>query len=317
MEQRNVGTSDLRVSVVGMGCNNFSRSRTATESLEHSIRVIHAAVDHGITFFDGADIYGGSPGQSEEFLGEALHDRRDQVVIATKFGHQDFAMPGADAWGPKGARRYVRSAVEASLRRLRTDHIDLLQMHTPDPETPIEETLAILTDLVGEGKVRYIGHSNFSGAMAREAADISLAEEYESFISAQNEYSLLSRDIEFDLLPAAVELGLGVFPYFPLANGLLTGKYTADGGGQGRMRTIKSAQLGDVDWDLLDRYRELCDDAGVPMLHVTFQWLLSRPSISSVIAGATQVDQVVQNAAAGEAQVPRALLVAVDELFAP
>jgi len=316
MELRNVGTSDLRVSVVGMGCNNFSRPRTATESLEQSVRVIHAAVDQGITFFDGADIYGGVPGLSEEFLGEALKGRRDDVVLATKFGHQDFAMPGSDAWGPKGGRRYVRSAVEASLVRLKTDRIDLLQMHTPDPETPIEETLGILTELVGEGKVRYIGHSNFTGDLAREAADVALAEEYESFVSAQNEYSLLARDIEHDLLPIAVELGLGVLPYFPLANGLLTGKYTADGRGEGRMRSIKAAQLAGVDWDLLERYRLICEHAGHTMLEVTFQWLLGQPTISSVIAGATQVSQVTQNAAAGAAKVPDDVLDAVDELFA-
>ena len=317
MEQRSVGTSGLKVSVVGMGCNNFSRPRTATETLEQSVRVIEAAIDQGITFFDGADIYGGAPGRSEEFLGVALRGKRDQVVLATKFGHQDFTMPGSEAWGPKGARRYVRSAVEASLARLQTDRIDLLQMHTPDPETPIEETLDVLTDLVGEGKVRFIGHSNFTGDMAREAAEIAVAEGLESFISAQNEYSLLARDIEFDLLPAAVDLGLGVFPYFPLANGLLTGKYTRDGGGEGRMRSIKSAQLAGVDWNLLERYRRLCDRAGHTMLEVTLQWLLGQPAITSVIAGATRVEQVAQNAAAGSAAVPAEVLDAVDELFAP
>lgn len=317
MQQRNVGASELRVSVVGMGCNNFSRPRTATESLEQSVRVIHAAIDQGITFFDGADIYGGTPGRSEEFLGEALAGRRDEVVLATKFGHQDFAMPGAEAWGPKGGARYVRSAVEASLTRLQTDRIDLLQMHTPDPDTPIGETLSILSDLVEEGKVRYIGHSNFTGDLAREAAEVSLEEGHESFVSAQNEYSLLARDIERDLLPAAIELGLGVFPYFPLANGLLTGKYTADGGGEGRMRSIKAAQLSGVDWTQLERYRRLCDQAGHTMLEVTFQWLLGQPGISSVIAGATQVEQVLQNAAAGAAAVPDDVLDAVDELFAP
>lgn len=317
MEQRSIGTSGLKVSVVGMGCNNFSRPGTATESLEQSVRVICSAIDLGITFFDGADIYGGVPGRSEEFLGVALRGKRDQVVLATKFGHQDFTMPGSDDWGPKGARRYIRSAVEASLSRLQTDRIDLLQMHTPDPETPIEETLDVLTDLVGEGKVRYLGHSNFTGDMAREAAEVSVTRGLESFISAQNEYSLLARDIEYDLLPTAVDLGLGVLPYFPLANGLLTGKYTRDGGGEGRMRTIKSAQLAGVDWDLLERYRRLCERAGHTMLEVTFQWLLAQPAITSVIAGATQLEQVAQNAAAGTSPVPDEVLDAVDELFGP
>lgn len=316
MQQRTIGTSDLTVSVVGMGCNNFSRPQTATEDLSHSVRLIHAAIDAGITFFDGADVYGGRPGQSEEFLGEALKDRRDDVVLATKFGHQAMQMPGTDSLGPKGAARYVRSAVEASLRRLRTDRIDLLQMHTPDPVTPIGETLMVLNDLVGEGKVRYIGHSNFTADLAREAADTAASEGVTAFVSAQNEYSLLSRGAEFSILPAVTELGLGFLPYFPLANGLLTGKYTASGAGEGRMRTFKSAQLAAVDWEVLARYRTLCEEAGHSMIDVTFRWLLARPEISSVIAGATRIEQVEANATAGGAEVPADLLDAVGVLFA-
>ncbi|SHJ12625.1 Predicted oxidoreductase [Tessaracoccus bendigoensis DSM 12906] len=317
MEIRNVGRSDLRVSVVGMGCNNFSRRGTHTETLEGSTEVIRTAIDAGITFFDGADIYGSTPGRSEEFLGAALEGVRDEVVLATKFGHQDYAMPGTEDWGPKGGARYIRRAVEASLRRLRTDRIDLLQMHTPDPETPIEETLAALTDLVGQGKVLYLGHSNFTPEQARDAAAASEQDGNESFISTQNEYSLVAREFEALMAPVADEFGLGVFPYFPLANGLLTGKYTRAGGGEGRLTRQKPALLAATDWDQLEAYQAICDDADRSMLEVTFQWLLSRPNISSVIAGATQISQVMQNTAAGRSVVSTDVLDAVDALFAP
>ena len=316
MDTRTVGTSELEVSVVGMGCNNFSRMRTDTETQEGSTDVIRAAVEAGITFFDGADIYGSEPGRSEEFLGVALKGLRDQVVLSTKFGFQDVNVAGREAWGPKGASRYIRGAVEDSLRRLHTDRIDLLQMHSPDPETPIEDTLAALTELVGEGKVRYIGHSNFTPEQAVEAAEVATRDGYESFISTQNEYSLVSREFEVTMQPVAIEYGLGVFPYFPLANGLLTGKYTREGGGEGRLRTLKPALLADTDWDQLEAYQRICDEAGHSMLDVTFQWLLAQPNISSVIAGATRPEQMAQNAQAGSAEVPRDVLVAVDDLFA-
>ena len=317
MEHRNVGSSDLRVSVVGMGTNNLSRAHTHTESLEASTEVIRAAVDAGITFFDCADIYGSAPGRSEEFLGQALAPVRDRVVLSTKFGHEDVDMPGTGDWGPKGGARYIRGAVEASLRRLRTDRIDLLQMHTPDPGTPIGQTLEALTELVGEGKVRYIGHSNFTADQAREAADVATREGYESFISTQNEYSLVARDFEATMAPVAAEYGLGVFPYFPLGNGLLTGKYTREGGGEGRLTRLKPALLEVVDWDRIEAYQEICDRAGHTMLEVTFAWLLSRPGIASVIAGATQIAQASQNAAAGRSHVSPGVVEAVDRLFAP
>ena len=317
MESRTVGTSDLVVSVVGMGCNNFSRPRTDTETQQGSTAVIRAAVDAGITFFDGADIYGSEPGRSEEFMGVALEGIRDQVVLATKFGHRGVTFPGSEGWGAKGAERYIRSAVEGSLRRLRTDRIDLLQMHTPDEATQIEETLAALTHLVEEGKVRHIGHSNFDAAQATEAAAVSQRDGLARFVSAQNEYSLIERGVESDLLPVARDLGLGVFPYFPLANGLLTGKYTRGGGGEGRLSKLKPALLEATDWDRLEAYQRICDDAGVSMLEATFQWLLAQRPVSSVIAGATTIAQVAQNAAAGSALVPAEVIASVDELFRP
>lgn len=313
MAYRQVGDSDLVVSAIGMGCNNFSRPKTATATQEGSTAVIRAAVEEGITFFDGADIYGAEPGLSETFMGVALDGIRDRVVLATKFGHAHYHAAGSADWGPKGARRYVRSAVDASLRRLRTDRIDLLQMHTPDPVTPIGETLAALTELVAEGKVRHIGHSNFSADQARQADRVARDNGYVRFISTQNEYNLLHRDIEAEILPAAVELGLGVFPFFPLANGLLTGKYTRDSG-SGRLRDIKPELLDDVDWDRLTDYRQVCRDAGFSMLQVTVGWLLSRPAMAGVIAGATTVEQVRQNAAAA-VNLPPALMAAADTLF--
>lgn len=317
MEQRSIGSSDLVISTVGLGCNNFSRPGTATETLDGSIAVIHAAIDAGITFLDGADIYGSPSGTSEEFIGKALAGRRDQVVLATKFGHGHSALPGGDEHGPKGGRRYLRWAVGHSLRRLRTDRIDLLQMHTPDHDTPIGETLAALTELVEEGKVRYVGHSNFTAAMAREADAVARENGFVRFVSAQNGYSLMNRAVERDIMPAAVELGLGFFPYFPLAAGLLTGKYTQGGVEQGRLRSASDDRLGDVDWAQLDAYRALCADAGVTMLGATFAWLLSRQGVTSVIAGATRPEQIAQNVEAGATVVPVDVLEAIDALFLP
>lgn len=313
-ELRTLGSSDLVVSAVGMGCNNFSRPHTATATQEGSTAVIHAAIDHGITFFDGADIYGAEPGLSETFMGVALRGRRDSVVLSTKFGHQRARAADSEDWGPKGARRYIRSAVAASLRRLQTDRIDLLQMHTPDPVTPIEETLAALQELVAEGKVREIGHSNFSATQVRAADAAARAQGYTPFISAQNEYSLLARGIEDDLLPAARDLGLGVIPYFPLYNGLLTGKYS-HGRGEGRLSRIKPQVLETVDWDQLDAYQRLCDTHGLTMLEATFGWLLAQPGIATVIAGATTPQQVAQNAAAGAVRLPGELVGEISALF--
>lgn len=218
---RALGLSDLVISGVGMGCNNFGRPKSPTEGQEGSTRVIHAAIDAGITFFDTAELYGVEKGLSETFMGAALEGRRDEVVIATKFGHTSGGPEGTEDLGPRGGERYIRHAVEGSLRRLRTDYVDLYQLHTPDPQTPIEETLAVLNELVGEGKIRAIGHSNLSAAQLIEADDAAARLGTVRFVSAQNEYSLLRREVEDEVLPAAVERNIGFLPFFPLYNGLL------------------------------------------------------------------------------------------------
>ncbi len=296
MELRRLGTGGPLVSAIGLGCNNFSREKTLTQTLEGSTAVIHAALDAGVTFFDGADIYGSAIGRSEEFLGQALAGHRDEVVLATKFGHSSYeAYPGLDL-GPKGGERYIRHAVTQSLRRLRTDRIDLYQLHTPDPATPIAETLGVLTALVDEGKVRFIGQSNFSPEQVTEADAVSRQHGYARFVSAQNEFSLLHREPEDALLPVLRRQGLGFLPYFPLANGLLTGKYTATSGA-GRLTDIKPQLREGVDWERLDAFRRLCADEGLSMLQAAVGWLLAQAPVASVIAGATRVEQVAQNAA--------------------
>lgn len=304
VQYRSLGTSGLRVSTVGLGCNNFGRRGTLTEGQEGTDAVIHAALDSGVTFFDTADIYGQEPGLSETFMGNALKGVRDRVVIATKFGMDMGGTNGPD-WGARGSRRYIRLAVEASLVRLQTDWIDLYQMHRPDPLTPIEETLSALNELVAEGKVRYIGHSNFAGWQIADAEYTARAEGHERFISAQNEYSLLNRRVEEEVLPAARRYGLGFLPYFPLQNGILTGKYTRSGGEPGgRVPREKPQLLEKTDWDAVERYQAFCDERGITMLQATFAWLLAQPSLTSVIAGATRPEQIQQNVAAGSAWAP-------------
>src|SRR5579875_4006301 len=223
MRYTTLGDSGLTVSVVGLGCNNLGRPDTATIDLPGTQAVVDAAIDAGINLFDTADIYGGK-GASEELLGQALGKRRDDVVLATKFGGEMGGVNGPE-WEARGSRRYIRRAVESSLRRLQTDYIDLYQYHFPDGITPIEETLAALSELVDEGKVRYIGSSNFSGWQIAEADWQARTNSWERFVSAQNEWSLLERGIEAEVVPAAERYGVGLLPYFPLASGVLTGKY--------------------------------------------------------------------------------------------
>lgn len=313
---RNLGPSGLRVSTIGMGCNNFGRAGTATETQAGTDAVIHAAVDEGLTFFDGADIYGKKPGLSEKLMGNALKGKRNSIVLATKFGMDMEGGNGPD-WGARGSRRYLRIAVEASLRRLQTDWIDLYQLHAPDPLTPIEETLGALDDLVTEGKIRYYGHSNLTGWQIAEAEFTAILGGHPRFISAQNEYSLLARGVEKEVLPAVLEYGLGFLPFFPLHNGILTGKYTRDGGPDGsRLSVAKSHLYESTDWDAVERFQQFCDDRGVTMLEGTFGWLLAQPNLSSVISGATTPEQVRQNVAAASAWVPDAdALTEIDSVF--
>jgi len=315
MLTRNLGTSDLVVSAVGLGCNNFSRPGTPTVSLAETKSVLDAAIDHGITLLDTAELYGEPKGGSEDLMGQALVGRRDHVVLATKFGHMAGGPTGSEDWGAKGSAAYVAQAVEGSLTRLRTDRIDLYQLHTPDVSTPIGDTLEALAKLVQAGKVRFIGHSNFSAEQIREAAATAAELGLPPFVSAQNEYSLMARGVEADVLPAVRELGLGFLPYFPLHNGLLTGKYTRDGG-EGRLTRLKPEVLESVDWNLMERYQALCDEAGVTMLQATFAWLLAQDGISSVIAGATRPEQIEANAAAGTTVLGDDVVAAISALFA-
>ena len=295
MIKRNLGKSGLQVSLVGLGCNNFGWNT----DLEASRKVVHAALDAGITLFDTADIYGGNGG-SETILGQVLGERRKDIIVATKFGG-----PMDDSGNLKGAsRRYILTAVEASLRRLGTDWIDLYQLHFPDPLTPMEETLRALDDLVRQGKVRYIGSSNLTAWQVVEAHWIARELGQNAFASSQNEYSLVVRDPERELIPAMQAYGLGLLPYFPLASGLLSGKYKRGKMPEGA-RLTKTKRLADrymteANWKAVDALGEFASKRGQTLLQVAFSWLAARPMVSSVIAGATKPEQVEQNAKAGD-----------------
>ena len=312
---RRLGKSGLTVSTVGLGCNNLGRANTATESQDATDAVVNAAIDAGITLFDVADNYGREPGLSETMLGKALGRRRGDVVLATKFGMDAKGANGPD-FGARGSRRYIMQAVEASLRRLGTDWIDLYQFHTPDPLTPIDETLSALDTLVRSGKVRYIGHSNRSGWQIAQAEYVARELGTARFISSQNHYNLLDRRAELEVTPAAEEFGLGVLPYFPLANGLLTGKYAPGHAPEGsRLSHTRTNMVDDADWDQLGRYSAFAKERGLTEIDVAFSWLAAQPSVASVIAGATRPEQVRQNAEAAN-WVPTAEdLSALDDIF--
>jgi len=291
MQIRNLGGSGLRVSAVGLGCNNFGQ-RT---DLETSRKVIHKAIDLGVTLFDTADIYAGRGG-SETVLGEVLGPRRKDIVLATKYSK---AM--SDDGRKQGAsRRYIMAAVEDSLRRLKTDYIDLYQQHDYDPLTPIDETLRALDDLVRQGKVRYIGNSNFPAWRIAEAELTARATNTVRFVSCQDEYSLLVRDIEKDLLPAARHYNLGLLPFFPLASGLLTGKYQRGANAPADSRFAKMPALRERyvtprNEDIVDKLKMFAESRGHTLLELAFSWLAARPQVSSVIAGATRVEQIEAN----------------------
>jgi len=313
MRYRALGESGLLVSVAGLGCNNFGRRLDVAATRA----VIDAAVDAGITLFDTADMYG-TGGQSEEILGEVLAGRRDQVVLATKFGHQSVDMGYGPAAGAKGGRAYIRRAVEHSLRRLRTDYIDLYQIHTPDPVTPVGETLAALGELVTEGKVRYIGHSNFSGWQVAEAAAAARELGTAPFISAQNHWSLLERGAEAEVVPAALHFGLGVLPYFPLANGLLTGKIQRGQDAPAGTRLAGRPEY--VTEQKLSRVEALAGWArqhDITVLDVAIGALAAQPGCASVIAGVTSAEQVKANAAAADWVPSAGELADIDEIVPP
>jgi aryl-alcohol dehydrogenase-like predicted oxidoreductase len=310
---RTLGNSGLLVSVVGLGCNNFG----ARIDNDRARQVVDAALDAGVTLFDTADIYG-NIGGSEEALGEILHDRWDKVVLATKFGFQATDMGYGPSAGAKASRKYIRRAVEESLRRLRTDHIDLYQLHFPDPLTPIAETIAALSELVAEGKVRYVGHSNFSGWQIAEAAHVAKEIGGVPFISAQNHWSLLDREVEKEVVPSARHYGLGVLPFFPLANGLLTGKVRRGGEiPEGTRLSVRQHLVTDERLDTVERLIEWGQKYDRSLLEIGIAGLAAQPGCSSVIAGATSAEQVTANAAAGEWEPTVEQLAELDDVLDP
>ena len=298
MEYRQLGRSGLTVSVVGLGCNNFGGSQSSEHvaaygslDLDRTRAVVDAAFDAGVTLFDTANIYGN--GGSERFLGQILKSRRDEVVIATKWGGGESA---GTAWG---SRRYIRQAVEGSLRRLDTDFIDLYQLHWQDPLTPIEETLAALDELVHQGKVRYVGSSHFAAWEVIDADWTARSHGYERMVSAQNHYNLLERDAEKELIPACLSAGVGLLPYFPLASGLLTGKYRrGDPPPQGARLSGKT--IDEATYDRLEALERFAGDRDHTLLELAVAGLAARPAVASVITGATSPDQILSNVAAAK-----------------
>jgi aryl-alcohol dehydrogenase-like predicted oxidoreductase len=310
MEYRDIGTSDLKVSVVGLGCNNFG----ARMDLATARTLVHHAIDRGINHFDTADIYG-PRGKSEEMLGEILGSKRKDVVVATKFG-----MVFDEAGTMKGAsRKYIITAVEGSLRRLRTDYIDLYYQHRADPSVPIEETLRALDDLVKQGKVRHIGNSNFDGRQLDEADATARKLGLTRFICAQDELSLIKRHVEKDRIPAMVRSKIALVPYFPLASGLLTGKYRRGAPAPAGTRLAAKNRLSDLFWtqenlELTYRIVEFSEQHKLNVLDVAFAWLLEKPFVPSVIAGASRPDQIDANIKAAAARLSGAELGALHKL---
>jgi aryl-alcohol dehydrogenase-like predicted oxidoreductase len=309
MRTRPLGASGLDVSLAGLGTNAFGRRI----DLGQSRRVVDAALDSGITFFDTADVYG--DGDSERFLGEALRGRRDRAVIATKFG-----MPMGEHRAALGRRDYVLSACDRSLERLGVDVIDLYQMHAPDPDTPLEETLEALDHLVTSGKVRHVGCSNFSGDLIVQAAAIAARDARMPFVSAQNHWNLFERAVERDVIPACERESMGVLPYFPLAGGLLTGKYRRGQAPPAGSRFASDArfqeQLTDERFDQLDRLQAIAVERGVSLAATGLAWLAAQPMVASVIAGATRPEQVAENVAATLWEPDAATLEAIDAVTA-
>lgn len=306
LSRRPLGHSGIEVSVVGLGCNNFGRRL----DLDGTRAVIDACLAEGIDFLDTADIYGGG-GVSEELLGQVLEGRRDQVVLATKFGME---MPDPPAPGPRGTAEYVRNAIEDSLRRLRTDVIDLYWYHRPDGVTPIEETLGALHELVQAGTVRAIGASNFSAEQIEEADRVARESGLTRFTAIQNEYSLLRRDDEADVIPTCERLELAYIPFFPLASGLLTGKYRRGQAGPEGSRLTGRDQIGtDAEFDVVEAVQRFAEERDLRPVDVAIGALLARsPAVASVIAGATKAEQVQSNVAAGRASID---LAALDEIL--
>ena len=312
MQYRKLGSSDLKLSVLGLGCNNFG----GRADLETTRRVVHHAIDAGINHFDTADIYGGE-GKSEEFLGAALGARRKEIILATKFG-----LPFDAAGTMKGAsRKYIMTAVEGSLKRLKTDYIDIYYQHKPDPSVPIEETLRALDDLVKQGKVRVIANSNFDEHQIAEADTTAKTLGTARFVAAQDELSMIKRGTERERLPAMEKHGLAFIPYFPLASGLLTGKYRRNAPTPEGTRLAGKNRLSDVFWnetnlELTYKIGDFCAAKGLNMLDVAFAWLLAKPIVTSVIAGAVKTEQIDANAKATDFKLSAADLAELDRITA-
>jgi aryl-alcohol dehydrogenase-like predicted oxidoreductase len=309
MRYRTLGKSGLMVSVVGLGANNFGRRTTVDETRA----VVDAALEAGITFIDTADVYG-NRGGSEEHLGKSLEGRRDEVVLATKFGGDMHGANGEDR-GARGSRRYIRRAIEGSLRRLRTDRIDLYQYHAPDGTTPLEETIAALDELTSEGKILYAGSSNFDGWQVADSAWIARGRRLGGFISEQSEWNLLARGIEREVVPACERFDVGIIPYSPLADGLLTGKYRR---GKRPAEGTRLAEREDLPpdevFDTLDALEKCAADRGISLLHLAIAWLAAHPFVGSVIAGARRPEQARQNADAASVDLSADDLAAIDEI---
>jgi len=312
MNQRKLGNSELKVSEIGLGCNNFGYVKAL--DVNETRRIIHQAFDRGINFLDTSDSYG----HSEEFLGKILGSHRSRVVLATKFGSQ------LDTAGTKkgASQRYIFAAVEASLSRLKTDWIDLYQLHRPDPDTPIEETLRALNALVEQGKVRYIGCSNLAAEQLIEAHETAERLGLKQFVSSQDEYSLLVRDIESELLPAIEKFGMSELPYFPLASGLLTGKYKHREEHPADSRLAQKPGLAEKyatteNFDKLEKLSAFASRQGYTLLELAFSWLLSHTAVGSVIAGATKPEQVEANSKAGNWKLSPDELAEVDRITNP
>jgi len=309
VKHRKLGKSELHVSVVGLGCNNFGF--VASMNVEESREVIDKAIEVGVNFFDTSDSYG----SSEEILGEVLGERRKKIILATKVG----AKPNPEGQKSGASRSYILAEVEESLRRLRTDWIDLYQIHYPDPKTPIEETLRALDDLVKQGKVRYIGCSNFSAAQLKEAQRTAAEKKLTSLVSSQDEYSLVARDIERELLPVIERHGMGEVPYFPLASGLLTGKYKMGQSAPTGSRLAQKQHLADkyhtaANLEKAARLEQFATKRGHTLLELAFSWLLARPAVASVIAGATKPEQIEKNAKSAVWELSAADLAEIDRI---
>lgn len=310
MEYRRLGNSGLVVSLLGYGANNLGRAGTTTENQSGADAIVGAALDAGITYFDSADVYGAQYGMSERLLGQALGARRDEAVIATKFG-----MPRSTPGDPiaRGSRAYAMTALEGSLERLGTDYVDLYYYHSPDSLTPLEETVDVLETAVDQGKVRYYAISNMAGWQTAATAELATTGR---LVGTQSHYNLIDRRAELEILPAARHYGLGVIPYFPLAAGLLTGKYTDANPGDGRLKD-GDPKIETADMNQLRTYRDFCNERGLDQAQVAIAWLAHQDPVASIIAGATKPEQIESNAKAVDIKLSDDDLAALDEIFPP